>query len=153
MSEQKAKTRQVSRRVKFLILADPSALGPVRAAVEKLAEEIGFSEADGGGIALAHDEALANVIKHGYGGSCAKPIEILMQEIHEANEQKGIEVVIRDQGRQVDPEVIQGRDLDDVRPGGLGTHIIRHIMDEVHYEKASKGGMRLRMRKYLSKKK
>jgi hypothetical protein len=55
----------------------------------------------------------------------------------------GLRIVIEDLGRQTDPGAIKGRDLDDVRPGGLGVHIIREVMDEVVYEKRPGGGMRL----------
>ena len=50
--------------------------------------------------------------------------------------------------KQVDPESIQPRDLDDIRPGGLGVHIIREVMDEVAYEKRQGPGMRLTMIKH-----
>jgi anti-sigma regulatory factor (Ser/Thr protein kinase) len=56
--------------------------------------------------------------------------------------------VVRDYGRAVDPATIRGRDLSEVRPGGLGVHIIRSIMDEVCYEPAAGGGTRLNMLKW-----
>ena len=58
-------------------------------------------------------------------------------------------IVVEDRAKQVDPETIQPRDLDDIRPGGLGVHIIREIMDHVSYEKRDGGGMRLSMTKHL----
>jgi anti-sigma regulatory factor (Ser/Thr protein kinase) len=60
-----------------------------------------------------------------------------------------LECDVRDFGRQVDPSTIRSRSLDEVRPGGLGVHIIRSVMDEVEYSRAEGGGMRLRMLKYL----
>jgi anti-sigma regulatory factor (Ser/Thr protein kinase) len=45
----------------------------------------------------------------------------------------------------VDPATIRSRDLDDIRPGGLGVHIIHEVMDEVRYERRDSRGMRLTM--------
>ena len=53
--------------------------------------------------------------------------------------------MIEDEAAQVDPAAMQGRELDDVRPGGLGVHIIREVMDEVVYSKRETKGMRLTM--------
>jgi serine/threonine-protein kinase RsbW len=50
----------------------------------------------------------------------------------------------------VDPAEICGRDLDDVRPGGLGVHLIRAMMSTADYSRAPGGGMLLVMRKYKS---
>ncbi len=51
--------------------------------------------------------------------------------------------------RSIDPSTISGRDLGDVRPGGLGVHIIRSTMDKVRYRPRPGGGMLLRMVKYV----
>ena len=56
-----------------------------------------------------------------------------------------MEIIVRDFGPQVDPASIHSRDLDDVRPGGLGVHIIRSIMRDVDYSCPPDGGMQLRM--------
>jgi hypothetical protein len=61
----------------------------------------------------------------------------------------GLRIVIEDCGRQADPDAIKGRDLDDIRPGGLGVHIIREVMDQAVYEKRPAGGMRLTLVKWL----
>jgi anti-sigma regulatory factor (Ser/Thr protein kinase) len=63
----------------------------------------------------------------------------------------GIRVIISDRAPQVDPHTIVGRNLDDIRPGGLGTHIMKTIMDEVEYTHRQGGGMTLRMFKMKTK--
>ena len=55
--------------------------------------------------------------------------------------------VLTFEARQVEESELCGRDLDDPRPGGLGLHIIREVMDEVCYQKRSPKGMRLTMTK------
>ena len=44
---------------------------------------------------------------------------------------------------------IRSRDLDDIRPGGLGVFIIHEVMDDVNYENRDDGGMRLTMVKQV----
>ncbi len=130
------------------ISADPEELPQVREALAAAIRPIGFDGHEGAQIVLAIDEALANVIKHGYGGSCEQPIDIEITRLEERG-RGGIRVSIRDFGRQVEPSVISGRDLDDVRPGGLGVHIMRTIMDQVEFACADGGGMRVTMTKWV----
>ena len=42
-------------------------------------------------------------------------------------------ILIRDFADPVDISRIKPRDLDDVRPGGLGTYLISEVMDEVDF--------------------
>ena len=51
-----------------------------------------------------------------------------------------------DRAKCVDLDTIQSRELDDIRPGGLGEHIISQIMDKAEYSPRPEGGMRLVMR-------
>jgi serine/threonine-protein kinase RsbW len=67
-----------------------------------------------------------------------------------AMSRKGLEIIILDRGKSIDPTAICGRDLSDIRPGGLGVHIIRSVMDKVQYRQRLGGGMLLRMVKYGS---
>ena len=58
------------------IRSDPCELAAVRDRVREAALDAGFGEEDAAKITLAVDEALTNVIRHGYGGPCDEPIEI-----------------------------------------------------------------------------
>ena len=112
--------------------------------VDALASQCGFDDHSCGHISLAMDEALANVMRHGYKGQRDGRIWISVWT-HENPD--ALEIVIEDLGASVDPAKIRGRDLDEVRPGGLGVHFIRHTMDECMWEQRPGGGMRLRMLK------
>ena len=61
-----------------------------------------------------------------------------------------VRIVLDDRAKQVDPATIRSRDLDDIRPGGLGVYLIREIMDDVQFEHRDGGGMRLTMSKRLT---
>ena len=130
--------------VRLVIRSCPSHLPIVRAATEKMCDLVGFDERTAGRVVLSVDEALTNVIRHAYGGADDRPIEIEMAPLP-GPEPPGLRIVLRDYGPAVDPEDIRPRDLDDVRPGGLGVHIMRHCMDEVEYAEAPGGGTLLTM--------
>ena len=79
-------------------------------------------------LMLVVDEACQNIIRHAYSGVPAGDIILEFRR----NDDEMI-IVLRDFAPPVDVEKIKPRDLDDVRPGGLGTHFIREIMDEVEF--------------------
>lgn len=135
--------------IRMIVPSDPKHLSVVRAAVECMARKEDFARDITHQIGLAVCEALANVIKHGYDGAHDQQIEIIMGMVR-CEDRKGLAIAICDSGRQVDPSGICGRELEDIRPGGLGVHIIKSIMDEVHYSCPAKGGMCLEMIKYKS---
>ncbi len=134
--------------VKITVSSDPSHIATVRSAVESFGDHHGFSREQSEKIGLAVNEAVSNVIRHGYLGDVHQEIAVTIGMV-ENDGKKGIKVVIRDHGLQVDPDSIKGRDLEEVRPGGLGVHIMKSIMDEVSYRCRSQGGMELTMIKFL----
>ena len=136
--------------VELNVTSHTRCLPVVRGAVERMAKKEGFTDEDAHGLTLAIDEALANVIKHGYAGRNDQPIAVRLSPVTAEDGRIGIAVSVRDKGRQIDPDEISGRSLDDVRPGGLGVHIIRTVMDECDYSRQKDGGMLLRMVKYGS---
>lgn len=135
--------------IKISLMSCPSMLPVIRPAVDKLCRMVGFDEICAGGIVLAVDEALANIIEHAYDGRTDQPIEVTLAPLMAAGVAAGLKVDLRDFGRVVDPKVIRSRPLEDVRPGGLGVHIMRQCMDEVEYIHPQEGGTLLRMVKRL----
>ncbi len=129
------------------MFSQPRFLAAVRALVGAMAQRLGFSEMECGQISLAVDEALCNVITHGYERRPDGQLWINLWALD--GTPAGLKIMIEDLAIQVDPSDIQPRDLDDIRPGGLGVHIIREVMDEVTWERRSPAGMRLTMIKRL----
>lgn len=137
--------------LKITITSNPAHIRVVRTAVETFSGRNGFTQTQSHQIGLAVNEALANVIEHGYQGNTDQVIHVSVEMLTDDQfSEKGIRVIIRDFGRQVDPECIKGRDLDDIRPGGLGVHIMRTVMDKVVYRCLPDGGMELTMLKYIN---
>jgi anti-sigma regulatory factor (Ser/Thr protein kinase) len=101
-------------------------LRAVRAAVACAARLAGCSENVVNEIVIAVNEACMNVIQHGYGHD-PKGRAILS-----VLEDRGRRLVfdLHDFAATVDPLQVCPRKLDELRPGGLGVHFIREIMDE-----------------------
>ncbi len=140
--------------------SNPQYLSGARDLVSGVSKRLGFSDMACSQIALALDEALCNVIRHGYKRALDRPIWVRIAPIDasggpsEPTEAAGVRIVIEDDAEQVDPVQIKGRALEDIRPGGLGVHIIREVMDEAIYERRETGrGMRLTMVKLKVSKK
>ena len=141
----------VKTQIELRICANPEYLGVVRRAVRDVTGVVGMDEEKSESVTLAVVEALTNVIRHSYDGPCEKPIIVKLSKIEGCEKNKGaLEITIRDFGKQVEPEKIKGRDLDDIKPGGLGVHIIQSVMDEIEFCRAEECGMLLRMVKYLT---
>jgi anti-sigma regulatory factor (Ser/Thr protein kinase) len=132
--------------LKLTICSCPTHLPIVRAAIEKLCEKIGFDPEAVGKVILSTDEALTNIIRHAYQGADDRPIEIDLVPLIEGP-CRGLRICIRDYGQHVDRSLIRSRDLGDVRPGGLGVHIMTECMDGLEYRAAEGGGTVLTMTK------
>ncbi len=135
------------RPVRIEIFSTSAHLPIVRGAVEKTCELLGFDDETAGSIVLSVDEALTNVIRHAYDGADDRRIEV---ELASTAGGDGLRITVRDDGTYVDPAQMRPRDLKDVRPGGLGVHIIRECMDDVSYARRDNGGTELTMTRRLS---
>jgi serine/threonine-protein kinase RsbW len=135
--------------------SDPKLLTVVRGTVERVAESMGFSAVQCRSITRAVDEALSNILKHCYCNRSDQPISIYFQNAERREQghlQQGLEILLRDHGPKIDPDKLHGRPLDEVRPGGLGLHLIHQAMDTVEFTRKGPTNQ-LRLVKYLAQKK
>lgn len=113
----------------------------VRTACQDLNSSNRFAE----NIVIAVNEACMNIIEHAYRGTTDG--EIMLEII---NNDSSLLFRITDFADPVDVSTIRPRELDEIRPGGLGTHFINEVMDEVEYTVLpDRSGNRLEMRKRL----
>lgn len=98
---------------------------------------------------MAVDEALCNIYRHGYQGSTEGRVRLLFAT--SAIPLPSVCIEIEDDAKQVDTELIQSRDLKDIKPGGLGVHLIQTVMDQATWDKREEGGMKLSMKKTATK--
>ena len=115
----------VSNDTKFLIV--------VRDFVSRLIRQSRMAKEEENKVILAVDEAVTNIIEHGYDEGAEGSIEI---EVEVGGEQ--FKVIIRDTGRVFNPSSIPDPDMKEhVQKGhkkGLGIFLMRQIMDEVRYK-------------------
>lgn len=114
----------------------------IRPGVESSARMCGLAPASARDVVLAVDEACQNIIVHGYRGRDGGEIELTLIRYG-----SGIVVELRDRAPIVDPSKIRHRDLNDIRPGKLGSYFMNAVMDRVEYFPAPGGGNLLRMYK------
>lgn len=94
---------------------------------------------------MAVDEALTNIIRHAYGG---KPGKMAVSVTTADNK---IEIVLEDRGIKFDPTQVPSPELPRHKPGGLGIHFIRTIMDQMIYDDRDPTGNQLCLIKYKTK--
>lgn len=124
--------------VMIKIQSHPRYLCLVRDVTARFCQNCGLDDDLTAKIKLAVDEACSNVIKYAYRGDTSKGIVVKY-----GCSKKQITIVIEDNGEKADPERIRGRDLEDVRPGGLGMHFIRRVFDRVEFDAKKVKGNRL----------
>ena len=113
--------------IRFPAVVDRLSL--VRNTVRAAAHKCGFEEPALQDIVLAVDEACQNIIVHGYGDTeCGDIVLGIYRQID------AIRFHLRDFAPDVEAEELVPRDLDDIRPGGLGIHFINQTMDAAVYQ-------------------
>lgn len=124
-------------------------LAAIRAFVRERATRLGLPPEEIGGLLLAVDEAVTNVIQHGYRereGSV---------EVEIGRDAQNMVIRLRDGAPPFDPMVIPPPDLaaplEDRPIGGLGVHLIRQNVDAVQYRVTAQGGNELTLVKSLKR--
>ena len=120
--------------------SDAKYLRIIRASVKSFLEISGYKGKDAMMIVLAVDEAICNIIRHGYNDRTDGIINFEMSE----SEGK-LYFRLRDYGKKSDPKNFKSRKLDNVRPGGLGVFLMQKIMDEIDYDTSNSTGTLLTM--------
>ncbi len=125
-------------------------LALIRDFVSGIGAQVGFDENEIAKLALAVDEACANVIEHAYGSDTTR--EVTVRALVEEGE---IHFDIIDTGKHFDPSSVLSQSVEELvrqrRSGGLGLRLIRSIMDDVQYRIVAGETNELRMTKRLKK--
>lgn len=107
--------------------------------VRESAAKVGFDEQHILKIELAAEEALVNIITHGYTQTTSGDILISCDC---PPEEKGLKIIIKDQGVPfnplLEPHELQDSKLENRKIGGLGIIFILKLMDKVNYERDKK---------------
>ena len=117
-------------------VVDSSNLKEVRTFSRNVFEKINLPQEQKDELVLAIAEAAQNIVKHAYKGveetTDSMQIKISLKD-------GNLEIGFFDKGKNVVPENVQHRKLDDIKPGGLGTFFIKQIMDNAVFKKDQKG--------------
>ena len=117
---------QIEQIVSLNIPSKPDRLKLARSVVTQAASLCECSDDMVQDVVIAVDEALQNIIRHAYSNRPDGEIKVTI-----CRSVANLIFFIQDYADQIDIKKVKPRDLSDVRPGGLGTHFIREVMDEV----------------------
>ncbi|OGW27543.1 MAG: hypothetical protein A2X59_08050 [Nitrospirae bacterium GWC2_42_7] len=137
----------MNNSVVVTIPSHPKYLSVVRDITAGIGKVNGLADSIIGDIKLAVDEACSNVMKHAYKGETDKKI-LLKYKVTK----RSFKLTIEDKGTKVNMENMKGRDLEDIKPGGLGIHFIKRVFDVFELDEKKKSGNRLILIKYLKEK-
>jgi serine/threonine-protein kinase RsbW len=122
----------------------------VRDFVQRMIRQSSLPPTEENKIILAVDEAISNIIEHGYGPDQEGSIEIEIEA-----DPRTFKIVIRDQGAQFAPDGKGDVNIEQhVAAGkkkGLGIFLMRRIMDEVHYTYHDNKGNELVLIKHIER--
>jgi serine/threonine-protein kinase RsbW len=123
--------------------ADLENLHEVRDYVDRAGERFGVDSAVLADLRLAVDEAVTNIILHGYNGRAGQV------ELHLERDGDAVIIRIRDQAESFDASHVNAPQLDTSladRPfGGMGLFLIKKLTDEAEFLSLPGGGNELKL--------
>jgi anti-sigma regulatory factor (Ser/Thr protein kinase) len=148
MTDEGRRTRddknQKTESMTLTVPSHPKYLYVIRSSLYPVVVNAGFSKKEARKIVLAVDEACSNIIKYAYEGDHSRLIALNI-----AVKKTKLVIELKDSGKKPDVSRIIPRKLDDIRPGGLGTHFMAEVFDNVEYDTTSDAGTILTLEKNI----
>jgi anti-sigma regulatory factor (Ser/Thr protein kinase) len=116
------------KRGKLEFTSHTANLALMRNFVRKFLSRHPFSEKQRTLMVLGVDEACTNVIRYAYDLRDDQPIALSVEALSTC-----VRMRLRDYGEQTPADQMRGRAHNQVKPGGLGLHLIRNAFDKVDY--------------------
>ena len=126
---------QTNHTEKKDFLVRSSSLKDVRTFCREVFEKLHIEQNLKEELVLAIAEAAQNIVKHAYKDNPDTEDKMVVQI--SCNENK-LQIGFYDMGTPVDPTKVKHREIDNVKPGGLGTFFIQEIMDAVEFKDGNK---------------
>jgi serine/threonine-protein kinase RsbW len=120
---------------KKAFLVNSSSLKDVRNFCRGVFEKLQIQDDLKDELVLAIAEAAQNIVKHAF-KNAADANELMVVQI--SCENNKLQIAFYDRGTPVDPKKVKHREIDNVKPGGLGTFFIQEIMDAVEFKDGKK---------------
>ena len=130
--------------ITLTVPSHPRYLYVIRSALYPVVVDAGLSKKEARKIVLAVDEACSNIIKYAYEGDHSKVIALSVFV-----EKTKIVIELKDSGKKSDVSKIVPRKLDDIKPGGLGTHFMAEVFDTITYDTSNDAGTILTLEKRI----
>ena len=134
MNETNKSENKLSEKREFIV--NSASLKDVRSFSREVFEKIKINQDLKDELVLAIAEAAQNIVKHAY-----KDIETNNDKMEikiSLGTNNELEIGFFDKGKPVDGAKVRHRNIDDVKPGGLGTFFIQQIMDAVVFREGEK---------------
>ena len=120
---------------KKAFLVKSSSLKEVRTFCRDVFEKLKIEQSLKDELVLAIAEAAQNIVKHAYKDN-QDSNDIMVVKI--SCEDNKLQIAFYDMGTPVDPKKVKHREIDNIKPGGLGTFFIQEIMDAVEFKDAKR---------------
>ena len=120
---------QISEKKDFFV--NSSSLKDVRSFSREVFQKLQLEQDLKDELVLAIAEAAQNIVKHAYKDNPDTNDKMAVQISCKENK---LEIGFFDMGNAVDPKKIKHRNIDNIRPGGLGTFFIQEIMDAMEFK-------------------
>ena len=116
---------------KKAFLVKSSSLKEVRTFCREVFEKLKIDQSLKDELVLAIAEAAQNIVKHAYKDN-QDSNDIMVVKI--SCEDNKLQIAFYDMATPVDPKKVKHREIDNIKPGGLGTFFIQEIMDAVEFK-------------------
>ena len=126
-------TNDIVQEKRFLVRS--SSLKEIRSFAREVFEKLSLNGDVKEEIVLAIAEAAQNIVKHAYKNAPDTEDKMVVQISCKDNK---LQIGFYDMGQPVDPGKVKHREIDNVKPGGLGTFFIQEIMDAVEFKDGKK---------------
>ena len=130
-----SETAQTNHTEKKDFLVRSSSLKDVRTFCREVFEKLQIEKNLKDELVLAIAEAAQNIVKHAYKNDPQTDDKMVVQISCKDNK---LQIGFYDMGTPVDPNKVKHREIDNVKPGGLGTFFIQQIMDAVEFKDGKK---------------
>ncbi len=120
---------------KKAFLVNSSSLKDVRSFCREVFEKLNIDQNLKDELVLAIAEAAQNIVKHAYKNAPDTEDKMVVQISCKDNK---LQIGFYDMGTPVDPGKVKHREIDNIKPGGLGTFFIQQIMDAVEFKDGKK---------------
>ena len=137
---------------KAVILTLPAEIEYLRVAQQcarAVAQQHGFDEEAMGKIELGLEEAVSNVVQHGFAREGNNVFDLIFERIP-----LGLRIRLKEKGIPFDPRLLPvyepGKAEEPGAGKGLGLHLMKSVMDEVSFHNLGPAGKETHLVKYLS---